>query len=103
MELRKMLKVLIRVSNSKRVHGKNLVQAIIDACKTAGILGATVLQAMYGYGDKDFKASAIRGFANLPVVIEVIDTPIVIQEFLPVLKEIVGTNGLISVEEVLVV
>lgn len=100
MELRKMLKVLIRVPGSIKIKGTNLSKLIIDECQKQGILGSTIIQCIHGYGERDYKPHILRGIGDLPIIIEIIDDPMAIQKFIPKLKELVKSSGLITVEEV---
>ncbi len=102
MEFRKMLRIMIRTSGgAKSERGKSLVRDILDLCKSEGIIGAVVIQCLHGYGDRDYQPSILRGIHELPQVIEIVDEPAVIREFLPKLKNLVGSQGLITLEEVL--
>ncbi len=101
MELRKMLRVTIRLPGGKKSKGsKSLAKSVLELCKKEGIIGATVTQSIFGYGDKDYEISILRGIGDLPQVIELVDEPIVIRELLPKLKELIGDSGLITVDEV---
>lgn len=98
--LKKMLKLLVRVPGKERLNNKPLTKVIIELCEDEGILGATVIQCLYGYGEKEYKAGVLRGVGELPIIIEIIDDPIIIYNFIPKLKEIVKDKGLITIEEV---
>ena len=100
MELRKMLKMLVRVPSSAKKKGKSLTKLILDLCKKEGILGATVTNAIHGYGETDYPPHILRSVGDLPVIIEIIDDPHLIQNLLPKIKGIVGDRGLITIEEV---
>ncbi|RMG20829.1 MAG: DUF190 domain-containing protein [Methanobacteriota archaeon] len=101
MELRKMLRVIIRLPGGKKSKGSHsLVKEVLKLCKEEGIIGATVIQSIYGYGDKDYEISILRGIGDLPQVIEIVDEPIVIRTLLPKLKELIESTGLITIDEV---
>ncbi|MCG3218924.1 MAG: DUF190 domain-containing protein [Candidatus Heimdallarchaeota archaeon] len=103
MELRKMLKVMIRLSGGKRKDKKPLVTLVLEKCREESILGATVTQCQFGYGETEYRSRALRSLKDLPVIIEIVDDPIAIQELIPKLKEIIEEDGLITIEEVMAV
>ncbi len=65
-------------------------------------MGAIVIQCLYGYGDKEFEPHILRGVGELPHLVEIVDEPVIIQQLLPKIKDLVRDNGLISVEEIYV-
>ncbi len=103
MRLRKMLKILIRIPGNVRIKGENLSKKIIDECNHEKILGASVIQSIYGYGERKYEPHILRGIGDLPLIIEIIDEPMIIERFLVKLKNIVQDHGLITVEETYVV
>ncbi len=103
MELRKMLKVVVRLPGGKKKSGKSLVKAILERCRQEHVLGAIVLRSVYGYGEHEYQPHVLRGLSELPVLIEIVDEPQTILRILPMLKEIVQEDGLITIEEVLAV
>ncbi|MCY3414251.1 MAG: DUF190 domain-containing protein [Candidatus Heimdallarchaeota archaeon] len=100
MKTRKMLKVEIRIPGNAKHKGKSLSSEIIQLSKNNGILGATMIQAMLGYGEKEYKPNILRGLPDLPKLIELVDDPQLIRLFLPKLKDMVGEKGLITITEV---
>ena len=96
-----MLRIQIRIPGDKKRSGKSLTQAILDACRKESILGATVVRCDFGYGEHEYKQHALRSLTDLPQLIEVVDEPEEILHLLPVLKELVKDDGLITIEEVL--
>lgn len=101
MELRKMLRVTIRVPGGKRgEHNKTLVRSVLDLCKDEGIIGASVVQAIHGYGDTDYEISILRGIGDLPKIVEIVDEPLIVKRLIPKIKKIIGENGLITIDEV---
>ncbi|MBO0755877.1 MAG: DUF190 domain-containing protein [Bradyrhizobiaceae bacterium] len=95
--------VLLRafVGESDQNAGRALYIAIIEAARTAGLAGATVLRGPLSFGparrvNSDFIVEAPR---NLPVVVEIVDTADRIQAFLPRLEQMIG-SGLITTEDV---
>ena len=95
-----MLKILIRVPSSAKLKGNSLTKLILDLCKKEGILGATVTNAIHGYGETDYRPHILRSVGDLPVIIEIIDDPHLIQKLAPKIKSIVEDRGLVTIEEV---
>lgn len=100
MELRKMLKVVIRLPGGKATGRNNIVQSIINTCREESILGATVTRCLFGYGEKEYKPRALLQLKDLPVIVEIVDEPLAIKQVLPEIKQLVQDNGLITIEEV---
>lgn len=103
MDLRRMLRIQIRIPGDKKRSGKTLTQAILDVCRKESILGATVVRCDFGFGEHEYKQHALRSLTDLPRIIEIIDEPDEIMHLLPVLKDVVLDDGLITIEEVLAV
>ena len=103
MELRRMLRIQIRIPGDKKRSGKTLTQAILDVCRKESILGATVVRCDFGFGEHEYKQHALRSLTDLPQIIEIIDEPDEIMHLLPALKDVVLADGLITIEEVLAV
>ncbi len=91
----------IFVDEKSRWEGKPLYERIVQACLDAGLAGATVLRGIQGYGahHRLRVASVLRLSTDLPVVIEVADTPEKIESFLPAAEAMID-NGFITVEKV---
>jgi PII-like signaling protein len=89
----------IFVDEGDRYNGKPLYMAIVDALKSAGFTGATVLKGIEGFGASRV-VNAARSFdasANLPILIEVIDEESKVLAFVPTLREMIA-EGLITLE-----
>jgi PII-like signaling protein len=93
-------KVRIYIGESDQWHGKALFTAIVERARKEGLAGVTVLRGIEGFGanSRIHTASILRLSEDLPVVIEIIDTPERIQLFLPLLDEMVS-EGLILVQD----
>ncbi len=99
--MKRMLKLTVRVRNSDTHLGKSVSDVLIDLYKKSGISGATVLQGVRGYGARGSSRVDILGLSvNLPVIIETVDDYQKIESVLSSVKNIVGGNGLITLEEV---
>ena len=96
----------LRVHIGERDHhgGQPLYAAIVEAARRAGLAGATVFKGIEGYGAHSVVHAAriVDLSADLPIVVEVIDTKEAIERFLPVLTGMVA-DGLITVDDVRIV
>jgi len=91
----------IFVDEKSRSDGKPLYERIVQACLDAGLAGATVLRGIQGYGahHKISAASILRLSTDLPVVIEIADSPEKIDAFLPRAEALID-NGFVTVERI---
>jgi uncharacterized protein len=93
--------VLLRifVSEADRFHGRPLYQSIVMKALERKMAGATVLPGPRGFGH----AGRIRSELNVdassrtPMIIEIVDSKEKIDQFLPVVDEMVET-GLVTLE-----
>ena len=94
----------IFIGESDTWHGKPLYQAIVERVRQEGLAGATVLRGIEGFGaDSRLHTSRIlRLSEDLPVVIEIVDTPEQIDRVVPILDEMVG-EGMLTLERVQIV
>lgn len=97
-----LLRVFIGEGDS--YHGRPLYEAIVEAARNRGLGGATVLRGVVGYGvgAQIHTAHILRLSEHLPMVIEIIDRPDRIAEFLPELDQMIG-EGLATLEKVRVI
>jgi uncharacterized protein len=99
--LRKLLRLVVYVRNSDAHNGKSVSDALIELYRKNGIVGATVLQGVKGYGVRGASRVDVLGLSvNLPVVIETVDERQKVLVVLPEVKNIVEGNGLITLDEV---
>ena len=98
----KLLRIFI--GESDRWKGTPLYEAIVLAARERGLAGATVLRGPMGFGANSHihTAKILRLSEDLPIVIEIVDLEDKINEFLPLLDEMVA-EGLITVSAVHVV
>ena len=89
----------IFVGEDDKWHGRPLHEAIVNEARKRGLAGATAWRGFMGYGanSRVHTTRILRLSEDLPIVIEVVDAPDRIAEFLPVLEEMV-TEGLVTVE-----
>lgn len=86
-------------------HGhRPLYEAIVEEARKRGMAGATVTRGVMGFGkaSRMHTAKILRLSEDLPLVIEIVDSPVKIESFLPLLDEMV-TNGLVTVEKARVI
>ncbi|MHB9095996.1 MAG: DUF190 domain-containing protein [Eubacteriales bacterium] len=98
----KLLKIY--VGETEKWKGKNLYHQLLLRLKEEGIAGVTVYRGIEGYGaDKVLHSSRILDLsADLPMVIEAVDSEENITKVLPLVKEMVP-RGLIMVVDVEVI
>jgi len=91
----------IFIGESDRWNGKPLYEAIILKAREMGIAGATMLRGMMGYGaaSRIHTAKILRLSEDLPIVVEIVDSPEKIALLLPVVEEMVQ-EGLVTLEDI---
>ena len=98
--------VLLRIflGESDRWEHKPLYEAIVMRAREQGLAGATVLRGPMGYGKSSHlhTSKILRLSADLPLVVEIVDSQENIQSFLPVLDKMMG-GGLLTMEKVKVI
>jgi hypothetical protein len=95
--------LLLRVfiGESDRWHGKPLYEAIMLLAKERGLAGCTVVRALAGFGaaSRIHTAKIERLSLDLPLVVEIVDTPEKLRAFLPEIESMVS-GGLATLEPV---
>ena len=94
----------ILIGEDDKYQGKVLSEAIVHQARQRGLAGATVLRGILGYGANSLvhTSKILRLSQDLPVLVEIVDTPGKIAGFLPVLDEMIG-EGLVTLEKVRVI
>jgi len=94
----------IYIGESDRWHGKPVYEAIVLKAREMHMAGATVLRGPMGFGanSRIHTAKILRLSEDLPMVVEIIDTPEKIAALRPHLEQMV-TGGLVTLEDVKVV
>ncbi len=89
------------IGESDRFEGRPLHEAVVLRAREMHLAGATVLRGPMGFGKSSrlHSAKILRLSEDLPIVIEIVDSPDKIEAFLPVLDAMMG-SGLITVEKV---
>ena len=98
--------VRVRAYFGERDHhnGKPLWSALLEFLRREGAAGATVSRGIAGYGahSKIHAASIVDLSADLPLVLEWVDTEERVQRLLPALEEMLQ-GGLITTDPVTIV
>ena len=94
----------IFIGESDKHKGRPLYQVIVEEARVRGLAGATVLHGTIGFGanSRIHTAKVLRLSEDLPMVIEIIDTPERIESFLPLVDQLI-TEGLVTLEKVRVI
>ncbi len=93
----------IFIGEDDRYEGKPLYEAIVLKAREMHLAGATVLRGGMGFGASSrlHTTKILRLSEDLPLVIEMVDSEEKIDEFLPVLDEMMSNgSGLITLEKV---
>ena len=98
--------LLLRIflGESDRHDGKPLHEAIVLKARELGLGGATVLRGAMGFGGSSriHTNKILRLSADLPLIIELVDSEEKINGFLPLLDGMMG-GGLVTLEKVRVI
>lgn len=94
----------ILIGESDRWHHQPLYEAIVMKARETGLAGATVLRSPMGFGasSRVHTAKILQLSNDLPIVIEIVDTEEKLNDFLPILDEMMG-GGLVTLEKVKVI
>ena len=97
----KMWQIVIRIKRNDNTGKKRTFQVILDFLKKNKVSGATVWTGSNGYGKRGNANKMIEGLLmNFPLILEIIDEKSKLESLLPELKEIVGDNGLVTINEI---
>jgi PII-like signaling protein len=91
----------IFIGESDRYGHHPLYEAIVLKAREKGLAGATVLRGVMGFGHHSIlhTAKILRLSEDLPMVIEIVDAAEKIENFLPVLDEMIK-DGLVTLEPI---
>lgn len=94
----------IFIGEGDKSNGRPLFEVIVEEARRRELAGATVLRGTLGFGahSRIHTAKILRLSEDLPMVIEIVDTPERIAEFLPLLDSLMG-EGLVTLERVRVI
>src|ERR1700681_2778372 len=91
----------IFIGEDDKADGRPLYEAIVLKARETHLAGATVLRGPLGFGHSSrlHTAKIMRLSEDLPMVIEIVDSEEKINQFLPILDEMMG-SGLVTIEKV---
>ena len=94
----------IYIGEADSWEGKSLYKALVLKAKELDLAGATVFQGCMGYGanSRIHTARLIDLSADLPIMIEIIDSAEYIEKFLPYLDKMVK-EGMVTVDDIQVI
>ena len=99
-----MWNLTIRIKKNDEIGGKRLQTLIMDFLMKAKIEGATVWTGVNGFGKRGKSTLHLEGVTvNMPLIIEVVDTQEKLEPLLPDLKQIIGDDGLVTIQETYVI
>ena len=90
----------IIIGESSRHQGVYLYEWIVAKARECGVAGATVVRGMMGYGanSRIKTASILRLSEDLPVIIEIVDTREMLEQFLEIIDPVIK-EGLVTFEK----
>ncbi len=90
----------IFIGESDKHEGKPLYEWIVIKAKEFGLAGATVLRGLMGFGatSRIHTSKIMRLSLDLPIVVEIVDRPEKIKEFLSCIDPVVK-DGLVTLEK----
>jgi hypothetical protein len=93
--------VRVFVGESDRWHGRPLADALVERLRSEGFAGATVLRGISGFGAHSVMHTShlLELSSDLPIVIEIVESPERVEELVRILDEMV-TEGLVTLERV---
>ncbi len=93
--------VRVYVGEADKYDGIPLYEWIVRQAKVGGLSGATVLRGIQGFGahHQIHTAKILDISANLPVVIEIVDSLEKVEAFLASIDAAIG-EGMVTIEEV---
>lgn len=91
----------IFIGTEHKYHHKPLYEAIVLAAREHHLAGATVVRGSLGYGanSRIHTSKILRVSQDLPVVVEIVDSPEKIAAFLPIVDAMMD-KGLMTLEPV---
>lgn len=90
----------IFIGESDKYEGKPLYEWLVIKAKEHGLAGATVLRGLMGFGanSRIHTSKILRLSLDLPIVVEIVDTPEKIKAFLSCIESVVR-EGLVTLEK----
>ncbi len=92
------------IGEEDKYKHKPLYEAIVEQARERGMAGATVLKGCMGFGanSRMHTSKLLRISEDMPIIVEIIDKPERIAEFIPILDSIME-EGLVTIEQVNVI
>lgn len=95
-------KVLMRIfiGEQDRFHHRPLFEALVEMFQKEGFVGATILQGISGFGAHSVYHTKhlLEISADLPIIVEVVDSQEKIDAIMPRIDEMMG-GGMITLEK----
>lgn len=94
-------RLTVYIGEGDRWQGSPLYEAIVLKARELHMAGATVLRGPMGFGadSRIHTAKILRLSEDLPIVIEIVDSPEKVAEFVPHLERMVR-GGLVTIQDV---
>ena len=91
----------IYIGQSDKYEGIPLYEWIVRKAHERGLASATVVRGLEGFSSRGrvHTAKIMRLSSNLPVIVEIVDTPHRFEDFLPIVEEAIN-DGLITIENI---
>ncbi len=91
MEMQDLELLRVFVGEQVRYGHRPLYEEIVREARLFGLAGATALKGVLSYGhDLQINTSKIMDLGtNLPMIIEIVDAPVKIDSFLPIIQQLV--------------
>lgn len=100
----KMWDLTIRIRKNDELGHKRLQELLLSFLQKQGVAGATIWTGVDGFGKRGRSRIHLEGvLVNMPMIMEVIDEQSKLQPLLPDIKQIVGDDGIVTIQEVNVV
>lgn len=98
----KLLRIFI--GESDKSHSVNVYEKIVMEARKAGLAGATVFKGIMGFGgtSRIHTSKILRLSEDLPLIIEIVDEEVKIENFIPVIDQIfeeANCGGLVTLEK----
>ncbi|MDH6141629.1 PII-like signaling protein [Kitasatospora sp. GP30] len=96
------LRLTVLVGDTDLWHHRPLAGEIVRRARAAGLAGASVFHGVEGYGaGRAVHSAGLLSISDgLPVAVVIVDRAERVRAFLPRLDELLGSRGLVTVEEV---
>jgi PII-like signaling protein len=95
--------VMVRIffGESDKWHHQSLQSALLERLRREGFAGATVFRGVAGFGANSVihTTRLLDLSSDLPIVVEVVDTPEEVDRLVPILDEMMD-DGLVTMERV---